>query len=248
MIRLQPDAHRERAGAKDVRPLDAADRGQLRLDNPCQIISDLILVEVLGIKTQVGGGELVIAGLELDDGRFGFGRQIVAHLGDFRLNLCERCVVVVVDLQMHRDGAQSLRAFGFDVVDAVRAGDDALQRRGDESAHKVRVRSHIGRLDGDDGDVAARVLPHVEAANRLQTRQQNDQVDHGRHDQRRMNKSVNFMPFLRRRSSYMFGGFGLASLPGWTLLLTSTAAPPRSLNTPELTTSSPSLTPEMTVT
>jgi len=43
-------------------------------------------------------------------------------------------------------------------------------------------------------------------------------------------------------------GFGAGLLPGWTSLLTRTAAPLRSLKTPEVTTSSPAETPETTAT
>ena len=46
----------------------------------------------------------------------------------------------------------------------------------------------------------------------------------------------------------LFSGFGAGLLPGWTVLLICTAAPLRSLNTPEVTTSSPGLTPESTAT
>ena len=43
-------------------------------------------------------------------------------------------------------------------------------------------------------------------------------------------------------------GFGAGLFEGWTSLLTCTAAPGRSLNTPEVTTSSPGLTPDSTAT
>jgi len=42
---------------------------------------------------------------------------------------------------MDRDDAQALGALRFEVIDAIRAGDDALQRRSHETAHEVRARA-----------------------------------------------------------------------------------------------------------
>ena len=88
----------------------------------------------------------------------------------------------------------------------------------------------------DDGDVAARILPDAQRADRLQARDQDDQVDDDRED-RPLDEKVGELHQL-------FSGFGFGLLPGCTLLLTTTAAPLRSLNTPEVTTSSPGLTPD----
>jgi len=68
------------------------------------------------------------------------GRCALRHL---RLDLGERGVGVVVELQVHGDGAHALGARRLDVVDAVGAGDHALQRRGAEAAHQVGVGAHI---------------------------------------------------------------------------------------------------------
>ena len=57
---------------------------------------------------------------------------------------------------------------------------------------------------------------------------------------RRMKRSVNFM---RRVRPYSFGGVGLASFVGCTVLLMITAVPLRSFIWPAETTTSPSLTP-----
>ena len=76
---------------------------------------------------------------------------------------------------LRRLGARRLH-----VVDAVGAGDDALERRRDEPPHEVRVRAYVDRRDPDDRDVAARVLPDAERANGLQPRDENDQIDDNR--------------------------------------------------------------------
>ena len=83
---------------------------------------------------------------------------------------------------MHGDRADPLRARRLHVVDAVGAGDDALERRRDEPAHEVRVRADVDRRDPHDRDVAARVLPDAERADRLQPGDQDDQVDDDRED------------------------------------------------------------------
>ena len=71
----------------------------------------------------------------------------------------------------------ALRARRLHVVDAVGAGDDALERRRDEAAHQIGVGADVGRRDPDDRDVAARVLTHAERADRLQPGDQDHQVD-----------------------------------------------------------------------
>jgi hypothetical protein len=45
-IRLEPDAHRERAIAQYVGALNTANRAQLRLDDARQVVGDLVLVEL----------------------------------------------------------------------------------------------------------------------------------------------------------------------------------------------------------
>ncbi len=57
---------------------------------------------------------------------------------------------------------------------------------------------------------------------------------------RRTKRSVNFI--------YRSSGRGDGLLPGCTLLFTNTAAPVRSLKTPDVTTSSPGFTPDTTAT
>src|SRR5258707_1229509 len=81
-----------------------------------------------------------------------------------------------------------------------------------------------------------RVLPDAQRPNRLHARNHDDEVDDNRED-RPLDEEIG-------ESHQLFSGLGFASLPGLTLLLTRTAAPLRSLNTPELTTSSPGLRPD----
>ena len=169
-VRLEPDAHGERAIAQDVCALDAADGAQPRLDHANEIVRNLVLIEVGRGEAEVERSELRIGVLHLDDRRLRLWRQVVANLGHLRLDLREGIVGVVVEPQVHGNRAETLRARRLHVVDTVRAGDDALERRRNEPAHEIGVGADVSRRDADDRDVAARVLPHAQRADRLQAR------------------------------------------------------------------------------
>ena len=62
------------------------------------------------------------------------------------------------------------RAFALDEIDAIRAGDGTLQRRGDKAAHQIGAGADIDGLHLHHGDIAARILPHVEVLPRRETR------------------------------------------------------------------------------
>src|SRR5262249_25087136 len=146
------------------------------------------------------------------------------HLG---LDLCQGRIGVVVELQVHGDGAQALGARRLQVVDAVGARNHALERYVDEATHEVRARAHVHRGHGDDGDIAARILAHAERADRLDAGNQDDQIDdHG--ENRPADEEIG-------KSHQLSCGRGEGLLPGCTELLTFTVAPVRSLNTPDVT-------------
>ena len=136
----------------------------------------------VGRKPQIDGGELIVRGLEIDDWRLGFRRQIVSNLRDLRLNLRQGRVGVVVQLQVHGDRAEALSAGRLHVVDAVSAGNHAFERRRDETAHEIGVRAHVDGRDIHDRDVAAWVLPDAQRANGLQSRDEDDEIDDDRED------------------------------------------------------------------
>ena len=188
-------------------------------------------------KPRYMDGELGVRRRELDDRRLRLGRQVVAHLRHLGLDLGQGGVGVVVELQVDRDRRDALGARGLDVVDAVGAGDHALERRRDEAADEVGVGADVGRRDLDDRDVAARVLADRQRADRLQPGDQDDQVDDDRED-RPPDEEIG------ESSSLAVLGLGRRVVRRLTVwLLTCTAAPWRSLKTPEVTTSSPGLMP-----
>src|SRR6266567_3713706 len=95
--------------------------------------------------------------------------QIIAHLGQFRLDLRQRGVGVIVELQVHGDCAQALSARRLHVIDAVGARDHTLQRGGDEAANQVRVGAHVHRRDLHHRDITTRILTDAQRTYRLQT-------------------------------------------------------------------------------
>ena len=125
---------------------------------------------------------MIVRGLQVDDRRLGFRRQVIADLGQLRLDLSERRVGIVIELQVHGNRAEALSARRLHVVDSVSAGDDALQRCRDKAADQVRVGAHVNRRDLHHGDVAARILPDAQRADGLQPGNQNHQVDYDRED------------------------------------------------------------------
>src|SRR6202040_1410300 len=143
LVRLEPDAHGEGAVAQNIRTLYSTDSAQLRLHHAGQIVGNLVLVEVGGGKADVHRSKLIVGGLQVDDRRFRFRRQVIANLRNLRLNLRERGVGVIVQLQVHGDRAQPLGARRLHIVDTVSTGDDTLQRRGDESTNQVGVGAHV---------------------------------------------------------------------------------------------------------
>jgi hypothetical protein len=93
------------------------------------------------------------------------------------VDLGEGGIGVVVELQVHGDRAQALGARRLHVVDPVRAGDDALEGRGDEAAHEVGAGPHVGGAHAHDRDVALGVLADAEGADGLEPRDQDHEVD-----------------------------------------------------------------------
>ena len=182
LLGLEPDAHCEDAAAEHVGALDALHRRQPGLHHAVEVVRDLVLVERLGIEAQVGRRELAVRGLDADGRRLGLGRELVADLVDLRADLGQGGVGVVVEPQVDLDGADPGAARGLDVVDAVRAGDDALQLGGDVAPHRVGAGPEIDGGDADDGAVTPRILAGVELRVRHDAHDQDDDVHHQRDD------------------------------------------------------------------
>src|SRR5262249_55019689 len=167
----------EGAVPQDIGALHAADRAQLGLHDAREIVSNLVLIEILGGETDVHRCKLRVCGLQFDDWSLGFWRKIIANLGNLGLNLRQRRVGVVIQLEMYGDGAKALRAGRLHVVDAIGAGNDTLEWGGDEPTDQVCVGANVHSCDLNLRDVAARILAHTERTDRLQTRNQDHQID-----------------------------------------------------------------------
>src|SRR5262249_43346699 len=141
----------------------------------------------------------------------------------------------VVELQVHGDRGHALRARRLDVVDAVRARQHALDRAGDEAAHEVGVRADVDRGHRDHRHVGARELPHGQRADRLEPGDQDDAVD--------ADREAGPLDDELGDAHQLPAGLGDVLSDGVTALFTLTAAFGRSLNTPDVATSSPGFTP-----
>ena len=95
-VRFEPDAHRERASAEDVRRLHAFERGQARLHDAREIIRDLVRLQNVRSETQVARGELRIRRGDGQRGNFRLGRQIVADLIHLGADFGERLFGIVI--------------------------------------------------------------------------------------------------------------------------------------------------------
>src|SRR5205085_12042587 len=73
--------------------------------------------------------------------------------------------------------AHALRTRRLHVIDTIGAGNHTLKRSGDESANQICISADVYRRNLHDGDVAAGILSHTQRANRLQTSDQNYQID-----------------------------------------------------------------------
>src|SRR5262249_7372292 len=120
------------------------------------------------------------------------------------------------------------------------------ERLGDKAAHEFRARADVNRGDGDSGVLTARILPHIERADRLKARDENHEIHHdGQHRPADENVSEGFhFRFPCRAVNQLSDGFGFLSVLGVMSSFTTTLWPLRSLNRPELTTFSPTFNPD----
>ena len=148
------------------------------MDRTHEVVGDFVLLEDAGGETQVGRGKARVGCFHIDHRDLGFGRQVATDLVHLGTDFGERLVGVVVQAQPGLDGREALRARRVDVVDAVRRCDGALERRGDESPHELGICTNVGRGDGDDGVLAARVLANIQRADGLETCHEDDEGHH----------------------------------------------------------------------
>lgn len=179
---VEPHSHREGASAQDVGALHTWDRTKSRLNDANQVVRDFVLAKKLGREAQVRRCKLTVRGFDVDDRNFGFGRQVAANLVDFGTDLRKRSVGVVVEFQSRPDDRDVLTTFGLDVVDAIRCGDCAFDRRRDEAANQIRVGTHVRRGDRDGGVFVVGILTNSQRGDRLETGDHDDDVHHNRDD------------------------------------------------------------------
>src|SRR5208283_1876760 len=159
---------------------------------------------------------------------------------DLDVDLGGRFRGIVILAQVHRDRARAVLAARGHVVDAVRLRDGRLDRGGDESRDGFRVRARKAGGDRDDAVFRLRIGEHLQGAERAHPDHENDQTHHGG-EHRTANEDVGELHGSTR--PYSFGGVGLLSFAGSSVLSMTTAVPLRSFIWPAETTTSPSSMP-----
>ncbi len=180
LVRLEPGADGEGLPAEDLGPLNAFDGRQPRLDDPDEVVGDLVLLEDGGAEAQVHRRDLGVRWFDVDGGDLGLGGQVGAHLVHAGADVGQSIGRIEVELQAHADRRQPLDALRLDVVDAVGRGDRALERRSDEPAYELRVGPDVHRAHAHRGALELGVLPHVERADGLKPGDDDDEVDDDR--------------------------------------------------------------------
>ena len=160
-IGLEPDAHGERAGAEDVGPLYPLDGGKTGLNDAHQVVGDLVLLQDVRTEAQIGGGELAVGRLDVDNRHLRLRGQVATHLVHLGADLGQGLGGIVVKPEAHVDRGEAEGALRFHVIDAVGGGDGALQRRSNETAHQVGAGADVDGGDGDRRVLAVRVLTDV---------------------------------------------------------------------------------------
>src|SRR5207248_1305241 len=83
------------SSAKNICFLHTADRGQTRLDQTHQVVSNFVRLKDVGGETEISGSKLRISRLDCNDRNFRFGRQVAPDGIDPRANVGESLVSVV---------------------------------------------------------------------------------------------------------------------------------------------------------
>ena len=128
------------------------------------------------IERRVGA----IGALHLDRRRLGFRRQLGAYLLEPRCDLGQRRRAAVVQLQVHRDGADAGAAGRLDVVDAADRGDDPLDRRTEKAADGFGAGAVVDRRDDHGRAFDLRILLHRQGRQRPPPREHDHEVDDDR--------------------------------------------------------------------
>ena len=181
-VGIDPDAHRELACALEAHALHARHRGELRLERAREPVGDRRDVALARREAEVERGVRPVGALHLHHRRLGVRRQFRPHLLQPRRHLGERRGAAVVELQVHRHRAHAGAARGLDVVHATDGRDGALDRRREESAHRLGAGAEVDRRDDDRRALDLGILLHRQRRERAPPHQHDDEVDDDRED------------------------------------------------------------------
>ena len=179
LLGIEPDTHRVFGPSKDVDLADAIHRFEERLDDPRQVLGDLLRRHRVRVEPHVEDGDLG-AGLLLDHRLHGVARKLALHLRYLRQDLHERRVGVIVELDVGLNLALARDRRRREVVDALGRRHRGLKGGGNEALNQILRCPWVQCGDRDHRVLHLGELAHGDAGKALQPEQQDHQTDHGR--------------------------------------------------------------------
>ncbi len=214
---VDPDAHRVAAAADDADARDAGHRRHAVDDVALGVVRELEHRHRVGRERERHDGVGVRVGFH-DLRRIGLGRQAAQHARDAVAHVVGRGVDVAVDVELDADLRALVLAVGFDLEDALDAGDGVLDDLRDLGLDDRGRRAAIRRRDRDGRAVDVGILADGQPLQRHQAEDHQQHAEHGREDrppdgQLRDPHSVSSAPG---------GGLSCTTLPSRTFCVPST--------------------------
>ena len=155
---------------------------QLGLQVARQPVGERRNIALGGREAQVERRIRPIGALHLDHWGLGLGRQLGAHLLQPRRDLRQGRRAVVVELQVHGDGADAGAAGRLDVVDPADRRHGTLDRCREEAAHRLGAGAVVHGGDQDRRAFDLRILLHRQGGDRSPPHEHDHEVHHNRED------------------------------------------------------------------
>src|SRR5438876_557705 len=181
-VGVDPDPHGDGPPTEHVHALHAGQRRELGLHVAGEPVGERRNLARRGREAQVERRIRPVGPLHLHHRWLGLGGQLGAHLLQPRGDLCQRRRTVVVQLQVHCDGADAGAAGGFHVVHAADGRHDALDRRREKAADGFGARAVVHRRDQHRRALYVRILLHRQRRDRPPPHEHDHEVDYDRED------------------------------------------------------------------
>ena len=178
---VEPDAHRQLAGAAEPDRSDARHHGQAVDDVPLRVVGELHGAATLARQVDVHR-RVEVRVLFRDLRRVGFLRQHAQDARDALAGVVRRGVDVAIDGEFDVDVRFLVLAGRLQLLDAGDTGELILDNLGDPPFDDLGGRAAVERLDRDNRRVHVRILAHRQAVDRQQAEDNQHEADHRRED------------------------------------------------------------------